>query len=264
MDIDRHDTKRHLLGTGVFRFSEGVSSTAAALAAGYRDFGNITAFSVQPKTDIKEHRGSYRGSKRIDKTRNLLTDVMYQLQGDEVSAEKMKLFLFGDLGAKYTQTAKTAVAVDALTSPVKGKWYPLLINGARVRKATIVALTTTPAVVENVDYIIDYETVSIFWLTTPPGTITSIAITAPAILATDPTSFDQITLHTKPLRRGMCELMIFDKDEATGADRLAYHHPDFLGEIWPEGNPNLATDDWATVGWNLRYISGGNAWMPAD
>lgn len=262
--VDRHDTKRHLLGTGVFRFAENASTVAAALAAGYNDFGNITAFTLQPKSDIKEHKGSYRGSRKIDRTVNLLMDIMYQLSGDEITAEKMKLFLFGDLGAKYAQTAKSAVSADALTSPVKDKWYPLLVSGARVRKASVVAVTSTPTVTEGVDYVIDYEAVAIRFLTTPPGTLTSIAVTAAAILTTDPTSFEQITLQTKPLRRGICDLIIFDKDQITGGDRLAYHHTDFFGELWPEGNPNLATDDWASVSWNLRYLSGGSCWMPAD
>lgn len=217
------------IGSGQFSFADGATSPAAAQLIGYRDFGNLKTYKTASKSTTKDHIGSYNGVRRKDKTFVTQTDIGYQVETDQLDADNLAFFVYGSQGAALTQSARTAAAADALSTPVAGRWYGLLIGGARVRRLTAVALTTTPAVVEDVDYVIDYDSGRIRFITTPPGTITSILLTAPAI--TSVAGIRTITPGTTPIRRGMGRLLVYDSDGALRLD-----HPDFYCELTPNGD----------------------------
>jgi hypothetical protein len=223
------------IGSAQFSFADGAITPAAAQAIGFRDFGNLKAFSTQSKTETKPHKGSYDGIKRRDKTFVTETEVGYQLDSDELGSDNLAFFVYGSQGGALTQVARTAAAADALSSPVAGRWYDLLIGGARVRELTAVAITSTTAVVEDVNYVIDYDSGRIRFITTPPGTITSILLTAPALTST--AAIKTVKPGTTPIRRGMGRLKVYDSD---GLIRL--DHPDFYCELTPNGSVSFGDD----------------------
>ena len=226
-----------LIGTGEFRFCEGFATRAAALGKPQVDFGNLTAVALQPKSTNKQIMGSFRGVRRPVRTVVNELQLMYQLKSNEFRADILRFFTFGNRGANYTQVVRTAAAADVIPTPVRDRWYDLTVGGVEVRNLTAVAITSTPAVVEDTNYVIDYENGSIRWITAPPGTITTIAVTAPAITTTDPLALKTNEPLVTPIRRGMGHLVLFDKIGAV--TDVAYSHRDFYCEAWAEGSPNI-------------------------
>lgn len=221
----------HLLGTGEFSFAAGATSLVAAQLIGWQDFDNVTTFSIQTKNDKVEHLGSYRGVRRLDVTKFKRITAGYQLKFDALDPVKVALMYYGTVGTNYTQVVRAAVAADALSSPVKNRWYDLNISGARVRELTLVTIVMgSGSVTEDTDYVIDYKTGRIFWKITP-GAITSITLTAPAILVTSPNTFARITPMNQPSLKGMARLTVWNDDGS-----LVLDHHDFYCEIFPEGD----------------------------
>jgi hypothetical protein len=228
-----------LIGTGEFSFAEGAASVVAALAIGFVDFGNLTAFGVQTKNTTKEHLGSYRGVRRIDRTFILQTQLGYQLTSDEWDTNKLRFAFYGDQGTNYAQVIRTAAAVDALTTPAKNRWYDLLISGAHVRRLTSVAIVMgSGTVVEDTDYVIDYELGRIRWITTPTA-ITSISVTAAAILVTAADTLKSISPLVTPIRRGLGRLTCWDQNVTSGASSVVFDHQDFYCEVYVEGDATV-------------------------
>jgi hypothetical protein len=235
------------IGSGQFSFATGATSPAAGQLIGFRDFGNLKTFSVTSKSTNKKHVGSYNGVKREDKTAITEVVVGYQVEADEMGTDNIALFVYGSRGAAYTQTARTAVAADALSTPVVNRWYDLLIAGVRVFRLTAVAITSTPSVVENTDFVIDYDSGRIRWITTPPGTITSILLTAPAISGT--AGINTVVPATTPILRGMGRMKVYDSDGTQQFD-----HPDFYCELTPNGDVSFA-DDFAAAKIDINIVT---------
>jgi hypothetical protein len=252
MDTELRNQNANFIGTGEFSFAEGYATAAAAAGKPFLPFGNLTGWSFQQKTESKQSIGSVRGLRRPSTTHVTLIQLMYQVKSNEFRAEILRYLTYGDAGSSYTQVIRTAAA-DAIATPVVNRWYDLLITGAAVRRLTAVAIVSTPSVVENTDYVIDYELGRIRWITAPPGTITSISVTAPAIVATDPLSFKQSTPLQTPLRRGMGRIVGFDKIGAV--TDLVYDHKDFYCEVWAEGTPNVDGTNEAEITLNINVLS---------
>jgi hypothetical protein len=216
-DKQPHNLNALVIGTAEFSFANGAVSRAAAQLIGWVDFGNVTTGSIQSKSTNKEHKGSYRGIKRVDKTHVTDTKVGYQLKFDEIDATKVNITFRGTQLTNYTQVVRAAAAVDAITTPTIGRWYDILIGGVRVREISALAAS---AGVEDTDWIADYKTGRIRSLTaTGFGTLT---VTAPAILVTSANTFARITPATTPIARGMGRLSVWNDDGT-----LVLEHYDF-------------------------------------
>lgn len=243
-----------LIGSGQFSFADGATNVAAARAAGYIDFGNIVAFSLKSKGTVKEHIGSYNGVRRVDKTAVTEIRFGYQIKADESSAQNLRLALYGSLGANIVQTARVAAAADAIASPLAGRWYDLVIGGVRIREITTVA---SSAGVEDTDYVVDYKLGRIRAITaTGFGTLT---ITAPAIVATDPTSLKTIAPNTTPIRRGMGRLICYDDDGI-----LAFDHHDFYCELHSEGDPSFDGTKETEITVNINILNPAGTFAAAS
>lgn len=246
LDKQPHDLTALPIGIAEFSFAEDATTPANAQTAGFDDFNNLTAFSIQSKADKKEHKGSYRNGKRTDKTSVTNLTSGYQVKADEINARKMRMYFYATQGSNLTQTACSAVAADAIASPVKGKWYDILIGGVRIREITTLAAS---AGVEDTDWVADYKTGRIRSLTaTGFGTLT---VTAPAILATDPTSLMQLTPLNKSRVTGIGRMLIFDSE--TGA--LVLEHRDFGCEITPSGNVDGGGDKESEMTFDINITS---------
>jgi hypothetical protein len=233
LDKQAHNLNALVIGTGEFSFANGAASVVAAQAIGWVDFGNVTTGSIQSKATTKEHKGSYRGIKRVDKTHVTETKVGYQLKFDEIDAKKVAITFRGTQLTNYTQVIRTAAAVDAIAAPVIGRWYDINVGGTRVREITSIAASVG---VEDTDWVMDYKTGRIRSLTaTGFGTLT---VTAAAILVTSATTFARITPATTPIARGMGRLSVWNDDGT-----LVLEHYDFYCEVFPTADPNINDSD---------------------
>jgi hypothetical protein len=243
------------IGTGEFRFCEGYLTAAAAAGKPFRDFGNLTAYVYETNAESKVIVSSRRGLRREEGTRVTLARLGYQFKTNEMTAENMRYLIYGDAdpAGNYTQVVRAAVATDAIATPVKNRWYDLLISGVEVRNITAVAIVSTPSVVEDTDYVIDYDNGSIRWITTPPGTITSISVTAPAILATDAKTLVRSIPLVTPIRRGIGRVLLYDRIQA--AQDLFYDHKDFYCEVMATGNVNVDGTNDSEITINTKVLT---------
>lgn len=154
MTTNAHNLNAHLLGTGEFSFAEGATTLAAARAIGMRDMGNMLTYSIQPKNTKVDHKGSYRGIKRIDKTRTTESQLLYQFKLDEWHMQNMLFVYYGEEAGALTQTIKAGVTGDNLDFTTvfnKGYWYDVTVSGVRIRKMTAatLALQATPVATQG-------------------------------------------------------------------------------------------------------------------
>lgn len=243
VDKQPHNLNALLLGTGEFSFAEGAASVAAAQLIGWLDFDNVTTFSVQSKGEKVEHKGSYSGVRRLDKTFFKEVKAGYQLKFDAIDAAKVAILFYGTAGSNYTQVVRTAAAADAITF-VKGRWHDILIGGVRVREITAL---TSAAGVEDTDYVVDYKTGRIRAVTvTGFGALT---VTAPAILVTSSNTFKKIVPMNKPITVGMGRIIVKNNDGAP-----FFEHYDFYCEIFPEGDMSVG-DDIAEITFTVNVLT---------
>ncbi len=132
-----HNLDALLIGTAEFSFAEDATTVAEAKTIGFRDFGNIKAFTPNTDNQKQEHKGSYRGVRRTDKSVVTETNFNYVLKCDEWNLQLLKILFGGDDATGWTQAALTEAAADTLnfssTSSDTTKWYDLYSSGARLR-----------------------------------------------------------------------------------------------------------------------------------
>jgi len=219
--------------SGQFTFSANTTTLSAAQAAGFRDLGNISSLQINSQSKKDYHLGSYNGIRRRDKT--FVNEIVtgYKVKADELSIHNIKFPFYGTQGTNYSQSARAVVAVDALSSPAKDRWYFLQISGVRHRNLTAVSIVMgSGSVTEDLDYVIDYKTGRIRWLITP-GAITSISISCPAILTTD-NAFYTTSVGDTPIYRGVGTAELYDSD-----GNFIMEHPGFYCEVTNDSQPEF-------------------------
>lgn len=256
-DIQPQNQLSKFIGTGEFLFAEGYLTAAAALGKPYIDFGNIDALQYETNSQSKVLLSSRRGVRVEETTRITLLRMGYKLTCNEARSELIQYLVAGEPGnlGVLTQTVKAAVATDAIATPIANRWYYLTISGVQYRNLTVVALVTTPSVVEDVDYKIDYENGLIRWMTTPPGTITSISISCPAITSAN-TGLALVRMNPKvtPIRRGIGRIQCYDR--APGAAQYTFYlHRDFYCELMASGTPKADGQNELTIEVDVKVLT---------
>ena len=259
MDVQQHNLNALLLGTGEFSFAEGASTELAAGKQGYKDWGNVTAFTVKPDKQTEDHIGSYRGVRRVDTTAVKQTRIDYQIKFDEITADKLMSLYYGSATTPFTQAVATAAAGDVLgftaLAAVIGNWYDLTLAGARVKEITTATFShgVAPAVtlVEGVDFILDRKLGRVQFLTAQAADL-SVAITAPAIAVGGVGYRSAIIPQTRPIRRGIGRLICFDQDDA---DIVSFEHTGFGCEIYLESMDEVTGDKYTNVVINVQITS---------
>ena len=225
--MNQHDLDALIFGTGEFSFAPGATSATTAKQIGYTDFGNIESVSISPSVTKVEHKGSYRGIKRTDRTVVSDSKLEYKIKCDELSRDKFLYALLGTEGTNHSQTALTGVAgaeLDFETTPaVPNRWYDLYsTTGGRVRNLT--ALTITGKV-ENTDYFVDYNLGRVRFAVAESTAVTPM-ITAPAITAD--AGMKAIKPSTQSIQKGYGRLTLFDD---ANTNKVVYDHVDFSCEV---------------------------------
>jgi hypothetical protein len=244
------------IGTGEFRFCEGFTTALAAVGKPFRDFSNLTTFSYQTSLESKARVMSRRGLRREEGTRPTLTRFGYQFKTDEMTRENAMYLTYGDVdpAGNYTQVVRAAVAVDLPAGMVVNRWYDLVIGGAEVRNITAVAIVLAAgSVTEDVDFVFDYLNCAIRWIGAVPGNITSISVTAPAIIATSALSLTRSLPLVTPIRRGIGRVLLYDRIQA--AQDLFYDHRDFYCEVRSPGNANVDGTNYTEITIDVKVLT---------
>jgi hypothetical protein len=238
-----HNTNALLLGTGEFNFSDGATTAVEAKLAGFRDFGNMTTFTLAPESTKVEHKGSYRGTKRTDRTRITEAKLVYQLKLDEWTLQNLLYIFYGDENedADFTQEAIASTSADAIAassdSPLlAGNWYDIEKSSVRVRHLTSVTVTSK---VEGTDFIVDYNLGRIRFLANQTSSVTP-TIVAPAIAVGSEKAMKAITPLTSAKRSGIGRLYVFDDD---ADNQIIMQHEDFGCDISLTGNVDGGSDN---------------------
>ena len=236
-----------LIGNGEFSFAKGARTVAEAQVIGWRDFGNLTTFSIDSSSDAKEHMGAYRGQTIRDRTRRSGLKLGYKFTADEVSGLTLALALMGDETGSYTsQGASAAVAGTPLVfsggaPSVAGRFYDVLAaDGTRVRDLAAITFQGT-TLVENTDYEVDRKLGRVRFLTARTATVTPL-ITALGIAAAGVGSFQRINPLKTGIQRGLGRLVCFDDDDRNNVKLL---HENFGCEVAVDSATDVKTDDWA-------------------
>jgi hypothetical protein len=215
-----------LIGTGEFSFSEGSTTVAEAILNGYRDFGNIKAFTpASEKTEVT-HKGSYRGKLIVDKIVRTETTVSYTLQCEEWDVNKLRMLFFGELGSGNAQAAKAAADVDDLeftvgTPAVAGRWYQLTDGGEALMHLTTVTIAT---LTEGTDFDVDLKLGRVKFAAAHTTTLTP-TVTSSAITSSDATFMNSFAaLADAAPVEGIGRLVCYDQNDDS---IIAFDHREF-------------------------------------
>jgi hypothetical protein len=233
-----------LLGTGEFKFAEGATAaTAGTPAKPYKSLGNVKAFSMQPENTKVEHKGSYRGIKRVDRTKVTEVKAGYVLTLDEFADLNLLMLFYGAAAAGFTQAAASSANGDAMdfsaNAAVIGAWYDLKIAGARVRNLTAVTIST---LTEGTDFVLDKELGRIRFLTAQSTSRTPV-ITAPAITISSAEYLKGITPLQSATKSGIGSLAIFDEN----TPKVVLEHHSFGCDLSLEGQPNIDGENYSEM-----------------
>lgn len=229
LDSNLNHTRAEIQGTVRLLLSLDAATRAAAIAAGFEEFGDLMGYELQGESKTEPVLKPINGVMRqTDETPGLLT-LGYELTTKAIAdARKLKYFLAAIAGQDLAQAASAAANADALvfTGPapaVLNRWYDVAIGGARKRFLSAFAIAGK---VEGVDYIVDLEQgqvrfINPAWL--PAANVVPV-VSAPAIDATS----DKAMIGLRPMQnqiwRGYARVMTYDQNRK---NRIVKEHNDF-------------------------------------
>lgn len=229
LDQNLNHTRAEIQGTARLLLCLDVATRAAAIAAGFEEFGGLQGYELngESKTEavLKPINGVMR---QTDETPGLLT-MGYELTTKELAdGRKLKYFLAATAGQDLAQAAAAAVAADALvfTGPapaVLNRWYDVLRAGVRVRFLTAFAIAGK---VEGVDYIVDLEQGQVRFINPAalPAANIVCTISAPAIDAAHAKTMLGLRPMQNQIWRGYARLITYDQNRL---NRIVKEHNDF-------------------------------------
>lgn len=229
LDTNLNHTRAEIQGTSRLFLSLDVASRAAAIAAGYEEFGDIMGYELTGESKTEQVLKPINGVMRqTDETPGLLT-MGYELTTKAIAdARKLKYFLAASAGQDLAQAAAAAVAADAIvfTGPapaVLNRWYDVLRAGVRVRFLSAFAIAGK---VEGVDYAVDLEQGQVRFINAAalPAVNITPTISAAAIDATSAKTMLGLTPMVNQIWRGYARLVTYDQNRL---NRIVKEHNDF-------------------------------------
>lgn len=141
-----HNLVALLLGTGEFSFSENAINPADTFVKGWRDFGNIMAFTPDIKPTKLQHVGSYRGVRRVDRQVISQTQTNYKIKVDEANLENVRIMYGTTDTSPFTQGALSAASGQPFgfgtVAAVIGFWYDIMTAGGGQQLSGVTVATT--------------------------------------------------------------------------------------------------------------------------
>lgn len=245
MSEPSHNLNALLIGTGEFSFAEDAETPAAALLAGYMDFGNIRALTPTIEAVKQVHKGSYRGKLVRDRTLVTEQNIDYIIRCDEWKKSNLLALFGGSETTEFTQAVLTAQVCDALAFTVgtpsdPDKWYQITNAGVAVMHVTTVTIT---ALVEGTDFEVDTKLGRLRFLT-PQTASKTPTVTADAILTGGDHAMHGITPFGNMTRRGIGRLVLFDQNADSD---IVFDHREFLCEVTVENGGEINGENWSEI-----------------
>lgn len=229
LDTNLNHTRAEIQGTVRLLICLDAASRAAAIAAGFEEFGDLMGHELQGESKTEPVLKPINGVMRqTDETPGLLT-LGYELTTKAIAdARKLKYFLAAAAGQDLAQAASAAVAADALvfTGPapaVLNRWYDVLVGGTRKRFLSAFAIAGK---VEGTDYIVDLEQGQVRFINAAalPAANIVATVSAPAIDA----SHAKAMVGWRPMQnqiwRGYARVITYDQNRL---NRIVKEHNDF-------------------------------------
>lgn len=229
LDQNLNHTRAEIQGTVRLLLSPDAATRAAAIAAGFSEFGDLTGTELKGESKTEPVLKPINGVMRqTDETPGLLT-MGYELTTKSIAdARKMIYFLAGVAGQDLAQAAINAAAADAIvfTGPapaVLNRWYDVLKAGVRARFLSGFAIA---GMVEGVDFTVDLEQgqVRFIKVATLPAANVVPTISAPAIDATHAKFMKGIRPMQNQIWRGYARVIAYDQNRS---NRIVLQHEDF-------------------------------------
>jgi hypothetical protein len=229
LDSNLNHTRAEIQGTLRLLLSLDAAFKAAAIVAGFEEFGGLTGCELKGEAKTEPNLKPIFGVMRqVGQTPGLLT-MGYELTTNEIAdARKLKYFLSAAAGQDLAQAAIVAGAADAIVftnqvPAVLNRWYDILKTSARVRFLSAFAAA---GLVEGTDFVVDYEQGQVRFIkaaTLPVANVTP-TISAPAIDATHAKAMKGLLPLRNQIWTGYARLIAYDQNRA---NRVVYEHNDF-------------------------------------
>ncbi len=229
LDTNLNHTRAEIQGTVRLLLSLDAASRAAAILAGFEEFGDLMGYELQGESKTEAVLKPINGVMRqTDETPGLLT-LGYELSTKAVAdARKLKYFLAATAGQDLAQAASAAVAADALvfTGPapaVLNRWYDVLVAGTRKRFLSAFAIAGKT---EGVDYIVDLEQGQVRFINAAalPAANIVATVSAPAIDAAHAKAMVGWRPMQNQIWRGYARVITYDQNRL---NRIVKEHNDF-------------------------------------
>lgn len=231
-------------GTARLLLSIDAETKAAAIAAGFEEFGDLQGFELQGENKTEPSLTPQNGVMRqTNETPGLLT-LGYEFTTKAIAdSRKLKYFLAGVSGQDLAQAAIAAQAADALAftadkPAILNRWYDILKEGVRPRFLTAFSIADYT---EGTDYIVDLEQGQVRFVN--PAKL-PVAATVPTISAAAiDSSSDKFMRGIKPMQnqiwRGYARVIVYDQNRK---NRIVLQHEDFSFTLTMSKNFGLAHD----------------------
>lgn len=247
----RPDPNNYIVGRGHVLF--GPHDTSSKPSNGYIDFGNCPAFSLTQEQQDLDHFSSRAGLKVVDRNVLISEKGTLAMTLDEFNFGNIARWLAGTTGTRSGYNGAACLTGDNgvnTQTPLQGRWYDLVktVTGPpstnpfddRLYDLGVVTVTTTPATVENTDFVIDYKMGRIIFITATP--ITAFAIVVAANASAD-TSYDEARMFTQTPQRGSLKFIMANPSNNDQLYEWEWHKV----QLKPTGALNLIGDDWGTM-----------------
>lgn len=272
----------YLQGDALFTDSTGAELTPNAF--GYRDVGNVTAFTITQESETKEHRSFLSGLANTDLELAVSNKMSIAFQCDEINAVNLARFLSGDVvGQAVGSPIGNAAAVVStlipgaenyyldfsLTEPLLDLWYPITLTlpvlgevraidfesqasqAITVHRNPSNRTTGGTLLVEGVGYELNRKMGLIRFLSGAGwalGDSVRVGWAAPTVAKSGTLGVDDSLFAIRPLQNsGKTVKVMFISENPNDGDIP------MCVEFWsvklrPEGEAALIGDDWMTLG----------------
>jgi len=269
-------TKSNLVADGEFFFCPDVTTPAAAVNRGYKQFGNLHQISINPLIETNEHdlarRGiNTRGKTHVTKVGLMIQAEMHDLTWNSVSA------LFGsesEYGGKLEDGASGSSAAGAdivvpSTLPagiaeLKDVWFQIKnTSSVPFTNITAAALTRGSLLVEGTDYELNARTGQVRFISSAVALGNTVTVAGVTAGGTAAARLQGDVVGQALQREGIGQLAIFgSKGDANNQVYAELIHDDFLCKLTIDGNNEIDPNSPQTINLNIKVLDlPGKVWL---
>ena len=222
LNQDLQNTRGEIVGAVHLFFADACYTYAAALAAGFTDYGQFIGAKIKPAAKRTGVKRTSRGQVYTAHSTGADVTLGLELTTTEIAdVRKVRHLLLATRGTDLAQGALANVAIDPLvfTAPapaVLNQWYLLTNTGVLVRNASAATLAVGGGgtALAAGDYVFDLQLGMVRFTNAANLPVTTItpSVTAPAITSSSPGFMTGWNPMQQPVRRGYARFVVMDQD----------------------------------------------------